>query len=80
MVENACNEKLLRYYDTLTCSIRRFYSISFATSVGWDFSLDEHRIIFDCIKAKDAAGAEMAARQHAWNTIDRILKRMGKNN
>jgi DNA-binding GntR family transcriptional regulator len=79
-VKNACNEKLLKYYDTLTCSIRRFYSISFAISVGWEFSLDEHRIILDCIKAKDAAGAELAARQHAWNTIDRILTRMGKKN
>ena len=78
MVKSVHNKKLLKYYETLTRSIRRFYTISFAISTGWTFSLNEHRIILDCIKAKDAAGAQLAARQHAYNTIDRVLVRLQK--
>ena len=78
IVESTRNEKLLKYYETLTRSIRRFYTISLAMSTGWKFSLSEHREILDDIKAKDSAAAERVARQHAYNTIDRVLARLEK--
>jgi DNA-binding GntR family transcriptional regulator len=56
----------------------RLPSISFAISFGWQFSVNEHRAILNGIKAKDAAGAERAARQHAYNTVDRVLARLEK--
>ena len=76
IVESTRNEKLLKYYETLTRSIRRFYTISLAMTAGWKFSLSEHRKILAAIKAKDSAAAERAARQHAYNTIDRVLARL----
>ena len=78
IVESTRNEKLLKYYETLTRSIRRFYTISLAMTAGWKFSLREHHKILVGIKAKDSAAAERAARQHAYNTIDRVLERLEK--
>ena len=78
MVKSIQNDKLLKYYEALSRSIRRFYSISFAISSGWKFSVMEHRAILSCIKAKDAEGAERAARQHANNTVDRVLALLEK--
>jgi len=80
IVENVDNEKLIKFYEGLTKSIRRFYTISFAMSSGWEFSLAEHREILDHIKAKDTAAAENSARQHAYNTINRVLTRLEKKN
>ncbi|MBU2228416.1 MAG: GntR family transcriptional regulator [Proteobacteria bacterium] len=80
IVENVHNEKLMKLYDGLTKSIRRFYTISFAMSSGWEFSLAEHREILNNIKAKDATAAEHSARQHAYNTINRVLARLEKKN
>ncbi len=73
MVEGVYNEKLLKFYEALTNSIRRFYTISLARSTGWKFSLSEHRKILNNIKIRDARAAEQDARQHAFNTIDRVL-------
>jgi len=78
IVENVHNEKLLKFYDGLTKSIRRFYTISFAMSSGWEFSLAEHIEILNAIKSQDAAAAERCARQHASNTISRVLARLEK--
>ena len=78
IVENVNNEKLIKFYEGLTKSIRRFYTISFAMSSGWEFSLAEHREILNHIKVKDAAAAENSARQHAYNTINRVLVRLEK--
>ena len=78
MVKRIHNEKLLKYYEALNRSIRRFYSISFAISSGWKFSVMEHRAVLNCIKGKDAEGAERAARQHANNTVDRVLSLLEK--
>jgi len=80
IVENVKNEKLKKFYEGLTKSIRRLYTISFAMTSGWEFSLAEHREILDNIKAKDAAAAEHSARQHALNTTGRVLKRLEKKN
>jgi len=76
IVENVHNQKLIKFYDGLTKSIRRFYTISFAMSSGWEYSLAEHREILNALKAKDAAAAESIARQHAYNTINRVLSRL----
>jgi DNA-binding GntR family transcriptional regulator len=73
MVEGEHNEKLLKFYEALTNSIRRLYTISLARSTGWKFSLSEHRKILNNIKIRDARAAEHDARQHAFNTIDRVL-------
>lgn len=79
MVEQIRNEKLLKYYEGVAKSVRRFYTISFSMSDGWKFSLSEHRAILNSIKKKDAAAAERHARQHAYNTIERVLNRLEKN-
>jgi len=76
IVESTRNEKLLKYYETLTRSIRRFYTISLAMTTGWKFSLSEHHAILAAIRAKDTAASERAARQHAHNTLDRVLARL----
>ena len=73
MVEGVHNEKLLKFYEGLTNSVRRLYTISLARSTGWKFSLSEHRKILNNIKIRDARAAEQDARQHAFNTIDRVL-------
>lgn len=78
IVESVQNEKLTKFYEALTQSIRRFYSISFAMSPEYGFSLVEHREILNKLKAKDAAGAERTARQHAYNTTNRVLARLEK--
>lgn len=80
IVENVRNEKLMKFYEGLTKSVRRFYTISFAMSSGWESSLAEHCEILKHIKAKDAAAAEHSARQHAYNTINRVLARLEKKN
>ncbi len=80
MVENIHNERLLKYYEGVAKSIRRFYTISFTMSSGWKFSLSEHRAILNSIKKRDAAAAERHARQHAYNTIERVLSRLEKKN
>lgn len=78
IVESAKNEKLLKYYTTLTHSIRRFYTINLAIADGWEFSLNEHREILESIKAGDSLAAEQAARRHALNSESRLLDRLGK--
>ena len=78
MIEKVHNEKLLKYYEGVAKSIRRFYTISFTISSGWKFSLSEHEAILNSIKKKDPAAAERHARQHAYNTIDRVLSRLEK--
>lgn len=79
IVESVGNEKLLAYYETLTRSIRRFYTINLAVSTDWDFSLSEHRAIFDAIKSGDSSASERAARQHAYNSIERLLAKLEVN-
>jgi DNA-binding GntR family transcriptional regulator len=78
LVESTQNEKLLKYYEGLTHSIRRFYTISLAGSRVWKLSLSEHRRILSNIKKKNPEDAERDARQHAFNTIDRVLSRLEK--
>ena len=67
------NEKMTKYYEGLFSSHQRYYAIGLVEQRGWQTSLDEHRAILERVRSGDAAGAFTCARQHATNTIDRVL-------
>lgn len=70
------NEKLHRYYHGLFNALKRLYAIGLAARSGFSTSLNEHRQILEKIKGRDPDGAETCARQHAMNTIDRVLEKL----
>ena len=72
------NEKLLRLYEGLDQSIKRFHTIGFMSTAGLQTSFDEHSKILDRIKDHDPVGAEAAAREHAFNTLNRVLTQLKK--
>jgi len=76
LVDGVANEKISRYYDSLTQFLRRFYTISLTKKYNWNPSLFEHRQVLDFIKSKNAEAAEAATRQHAFNSIDRALRQL----
>jgi DNA-binding GntR family transcriptional regulator len=84
IVASVHNDKLLNYYEQLTQSLKRIYTISLANSIQWSASLSEHGQILNHIKKKNAPAAEQAARKHALNTTGRVLslleeiKKVGK--
>lgn len=73
IVQSIGNEKLYKYYQGVHQNLRRFYRIGLLTRPSWKTSIYEHRLIIDNIKLKNAAAAESTARQHAYNTIERVL-------
>lgn len=73
------NEKMYKYYQTLFNTLRRLYTIGLTGQLGPEDSLKEHRQILQKITDQDPAGAETCARQHAMNTIERVLKKMRKH-
>ncbi len=72
------NEKLNKYYQGLFNSHQRYYAIGLAEQPGWQTSLNEHRLILEKINSRDAVGAFACARQHASNTIGRVLAALEK--
>ncbi len=72
------NEKLVKYYQGLFNSHQRYYAIGLAEQPGWQTSLNEHRLILEKINSRDAVGAFVCARQHASNTIGRVLAALEK--
>lgn len=73
IVQSLGNEKMYKYYQGVHQNLRRFYRIGLLTRPSWKTSIYEHRLIVDNIKLKNATAAESTARQHAYNTIDRVL-------
>jgi DNA-binding GntR family transcriptional regulator len=78
IVSGVGNEKMMKYYQGLFNAHQRYYAIGLATQPGWKTSIHEHRQILEKIRSRDAAGAFTCARQHASNTIDRVLKALEK--
>jgi DNA-binding GntR family transcriptional regulator len=76
IVKSARNEKLLRFYESLTISIRRFYAVGLTKERSWKSSLIEHRRVLDAIRAGDPELAEKAARRHASCTIGRVTEQL----
>ena len=72
------NEKLIKYYQGLFNSHQRYYAIGLSERPGWQTSVNEHRLILEKITSRDAVGAFTCARQHASNTIDRVLAALEK--
>lgn len=73
LVRSIRNAKLFKYYQGVHQNLRRFYRIGLLRQPGWKTSFHEHCSILDNIRKKNAAAAEATARQHAHNTIDRVL-------
>jgi DNA-binding GntR family transcriptional regulator len=78
IMENIKNEKMYKFYQTVINSLKRYYAIGLATITGPQTSLLEHQKILDKIRIKDAIGAQEVARQHAFNTIDRVKKALSE--
>jgi len=78
IVNGIGNEKMFKYYQGLFNSHQRYYAIGLATQPGWQTSINEHRLILAKIKSRDAMGAFTCARQHAFNTIGRVLAELEK--
>lgn len=72
------NEKMIKYYQGLFNSHQRYYAIGLSEQPGWQTSVNEHRLILEKIRRRDAMGAFTCARQHASNTIDRVLAALEK--
>jgi DNA-binding GntR family transcriptional regulator len=78
IVSGVGNEKMMKYYQGLFNAHQRYYAIGLATQPGWRTSIDEHQLILEKIRSRDAAGAFTCARQHASNTIERVLAALEK--
>ncbi|MHB8909555.1 MAG: GntR family transcriptional regulator [Syntrophales bacterium] len=72
------NEKLIKYYQGLFNSHQRYYAIGLSERPGWQTSVNEHRLILEKITSRDSVGAFICARQHASNTIERVLAALEK--
>jgi DNA-binding GntR family transcriptional regulator len=72
------NEKMIKYYQGLFNSHQRYYAIGLSERPGWQTSVNEHRLILEKIISRDAMEAFTCARQHASNTIDRVLAALEK--
>lgn len=80
IVQSIGNEKLYNYYHGVHQNLRRFYRIGLLSRPSWKTSIYEHRLIIDNIKLKNATAAESTARQHAYNTIDRVMAVLSERN
>lgn len=69
---------MIKYYQGLFNSHQRYYAIGLSKQPGWQTSINEHRLILEKIRSRDAVGAFTCARQHASNTIGRVLAALGK--
>lgn len=78
MVKSAENDKLLKFYDSLTISIRRFYAVGLTLERSWKSSLSEHEQVLVAIRKGDPELAEKMARRHALCTIDRVMDQLKK--
>jgi DNA-binding GntR family transcriptional regulator len=78
LVSGIGNEKLIKYYQGLFNSHQRYYAIGLSERPGWQTSVNEHRLILENIISRDNVGAFTCARQHAANTIDRVLAALEK--
>ncbi|MHB9096934.1 MAG: GntR family transcriptional regulator [Syntrophales bacterium] len=78
IVSGIGNEKLIKYYQGLFNSHQRYYAIGLSERPGWQTSVNEHRLILEKIISRDTVGAFTCARQHASNTIDRVLAALEK--
>ncbi len=72
------NEKMIKYYQGLFNSHQRYYAIGLSEQPGWQTSVNEHRLILEKIRSRDAMEAFTCARQHASNTIGRVLAALEK--
>jgi DNA-binding GntR family transcriptional regulator len=78
IVSGIGNEKMIKYYQGLFNSHQRYYAIGLSEQPGWQTSVNEHRLILEKIRSGDSVGAFTCARQHASNTIDRVLAALEK--
>lgn len=78
IVSGIGNEKLIKYYQGLFNSHQRYYAIGLSERPGWQTSVNEHRLILEKITSHDTVGAFTCARQHASNTIERVLAALEK--
>lgn len=76
MVKSAENDKLLKFYESLTISIRRFYAMGLTKERSWKSSLLEHKQVLVAIRKGDPELAEKMARRHAFCTIDRVMEQL----
>jgi DNA-binding GntR family transcriptional regulator len=72
IMENISNEKMFKYYEKVLNLLKRYYAIGLATLSGPHTSLDEHIKIFEKIRSGDLGGAQEYAREHTFNTMDRV--------
>ena len=78
VVSGVGNEKMIKYYQSLFNAHQRYYAIGLSEQPGWQTSVDEHRLILEKIRLRNAMEAFTCARQHASNTIDRVLLALEK--
>jgi DNA-binding GntR family transcriptional regulator len=78
IMENINNEKMFKYYEKILNSLKRYYAIGLATLSGPHTSLDEHKKIFEKIHSGDPMAAQECARQHTFNTMDRVTTALKK--
>lgn len=79
IIESVKNDALLKIYRGLAQRIRRLHTIGLMATTGLQISFDEHSKILNQIKNHDPAAAEIAAREHAFNTLNRVLLQLKKS-
>jgi len=76
MIKMSKNEKLIRFYESIVLSIRRYQRIGLSAPTSWETSLQEHRNIVEAIRCKNIELAEKLTREHTMRATLRVIGRL----
>jgi len=76
MIKMSKNKKLIRFYESIVLSIRRYQRVGLSAPTSWEISLQEHKNIVGAIRSENIELAEKLCREHIMRATLRVISRL----
>ncbi len=76
MIKMSKNKKLIRFYESIVLSIRRYQRVGLSAPTSWEISLQEHKNIVEAIRSENIELAEKLCREHIMRATVRVISRL----